>query len=61
MKQWYKITCYAKLDDEGLRAMNKYFCESMHDSMGISQCSLGEIVLDDVQDDPDEEEEDEDT
>lgn len=37
-KKWHKITFYAKLDSEDLRAMNKCFFDAMSEAMGIDEC-----------------------
>ena len=39
MKKWYKIAFNTKLDEGDLKAMNKYFFQTMDDAMGISECT----------------------
>ena len=35
MKKIYKITFYAELNEDDVRAMNKYFYDTMNESMDI--------------------------
>lgn len=45
-KKWYKVTFYARMDDEDLHSMNKYFHDSMEEYMEISPCEGLEIEED---------------
>lgn len=37
-KKWYKVTFYAEMDDNDVRAMNKYFYQTMREQMEITPC-----------------------
>lgn len=55
MKNWYKVEFYAEMDDKDIRAMNKYFFESMADAMDIENCEGLKITPDEPSSDPDDE------
>ena len=38
-KKWFTITFNAKMNIEDIRAMNKYFYETMEKSMNINECA----------------------
>ena len=49
MKKWYTITFSAKMSEDDVRAMKKYFYDTMEESMEIGPCSNLNIKLDDDQ------------
>jgi hypothetical protein len=52
-KKWYTVSFQAKMSEEDIRAMNKYFYETMADSMQITECCPLDIDDDCEQDDDD--------
>lgn len=52
-KQWYTVSFQAKMSEEDVRAMNKYFYEAMADSMNITECCALDIDDDCEQDEED--------
>ena len=53
-KQWYKVTLFAKMDDDDIKAMNKCFCQALDESMNIRRSALESIVPTDSQEDDDD-------
>lgn len=37
--KWYKVTFFARMSDEDIRAMNKCFFDAMNESMMIEECA----------------------
>lgn len=50
MKKWYKVTFYAEMTDEDVKAMKGSFFAAMSDSMEINNCEGLEIEEDTVGD-----------
>lgn len=48
-KQWYTIKFCAKMTDDDVRAMKRYFYDAMENAMEIGPCANLEITLDDNQ------------
>lgn len=53
-KKWYTVTFSAKMTEEDVRAMNKYFYETMAESMNITECCALDINDDCEQDEEEE-------
>lgn len=49
MKKWYKVTFYAEMTDEDVKAMKGSFFAAMSDAMEISNCEGLEIEEDTVE------------
>lgn len=49
MKKWYKVTFYAEMTDEDVKAMKGSFFAAMSDSMQINNCEGLEIEEDTVE------------
>lgn len=49
-KQWYTVTFCAKMSEDDVRAMNKYFYETMAECMNITECCALDIDDDCEQD-----------
>jgi hypothetical protein len=48
-KEWYKVSFYANMNEEDIRAMNSCFFEAMRETMLIEPCSALNIEPDDQQ------------
>lgn len=46
-KKWYKVTFYASMTDDDVRAMKNCFFNAMDEAMQIDNCSGLDIELDD--------------
>lgn len=46
-KKWYKVTFYASMTEEDVKAMKGCFYETMDEAMAIDNCSGLDIELDD--------------
>lgn len=49
-KKWYTVTFQAKMNDDNIRAMKKYFYDTMEQSMQINKCRCLDIIDDCDQD-----------
>lgn len=46
-KKWYTVTFSAEMTEDDVRAMNKYFYDTMEEAMQISPCANLEIKPED--------------
>ena len=38
-KKWYQVTFYARMSPDDVKAMSKYFFDTMSESMLIAECA----------------------